>query len=580
MLTRFAIAVLFLLSLQTFAQRGDTTIYMTSDDEHVFYRCIGKMDSTGLKQGIWNFYYDAYCSAITEINGECMYTVLPKNERKWLADSGLYINDRKSGWWTRWDMQDRLFARAFYDTAHAYPLQIIAYTDDKAVKYELLLSPPAGNNQLLVYFYDSYRNLIETRILSTGSDTVLKAVIHTQGKPNNTSDYDSAITGHEYPKAYETAFEFLRRHAGIPREMRHDGVITKYHANGKRSGYYASDSVVTWYPDGRMASQSIGFSQLAVPQRSAAAAISPSGVTRNWDAAGHLIREVYEYKTQLPGNAIITLNDENGQMHATGKTDRSGLKHGYWSYYRHDTKGNCWRSEFGKYEHGVKTGTWTGLHPNGKTRYVAGFRKYKATFVPGRLVSNMPPRGDADQFVIGRIKHNRMRIKGSIITADFHSYYPDGTKEFVIALAADGAKNGRWQYFDSTGKQCAFREYRDERLIDSSWWSYPGGEKFRTVYYDSNGYAIHTKNYSKSDSKNASEQIDPADPFTLLIYSCDGLEKLYYEPGGKGGRKAVKKYARTQKKRIRYYGTNNLKKNELDRRKYASDFMNRLFYRF
>lgn len=562
MLTRITIAVLLLLSLQTQAQR-DTSIHTFSRDSAIEYIGYGKMDAMNRKQGPWVFHYykinTIYKTRIVNRfePGNCGYT-------QTFADSGIYENDKRSGLWIHWNKTGKVGGRLWYTTDDSIPKHIITYFENGYKRHEVERIQSKEGEKRVLKIYRADDEVLETQVAYIQPAGDLNGIIYThQLLINDVDELFGFPRFNNYVAIHKQTFintngqriDSVYSKNGVLSEVKNGYAVTTFFQNGNKSGYHTHDTILRWYDNGQLATQSINLRNTGINARLVPGVIPSRGVFRRWNSTGELLQEVYDYPEVLPAKATALLGDERNQVRAQGLTDERGYRHGDWLFYKNDSAGNRWLCEQGRFEHGIKTGTWKGFHANGKLKYETQFVQYRAKYMPVTMYSKTTSRGDGDALVIKKQNKKYIRFRAAEIVGTYKSYYPNGKTQYELQLGSNDRFEGNWKYHDSTGKLLAFRSYRNGLPADSAWWCFPNGDLFQKTYYDSLGQVIRSIRVApaqfypgitefKSSPDNSfvnGATSDPADPFEQLQQHCDGFGRLYPPPSNsKRYRKQVK----------------------------------------
>jgi antitoxin component YwqK of YwqJK toxin-antitoxin module len=562
MLTRITIAVLLLLSLQTKAQR-DTSIHTFSRDSAIEYIGYGKVDALNRKQGPWVFHYYKI-NYVVRNRIYARYDIDASGYKQTFADSGIYENDKRSGLWIHWNKTGKVGGRLWYSTNDSIPKHIITYLPNGFKRHEVeRMQTPRGEKHI-IKIYRADEELLETQVVYNDPADGMHGIIYTHELLINDfrelfdfpqiSNY-AAINKKTIVNTSGQRIDSIFSKNGELTEIKNGYAVTTFFQNGKKSGYYTHDTILTWYENGQPATQSINLRNTGINARLIPGVVPSRGVFCRWSSTGELLREVYDYPDVLPAKTTALLGDERNQVRAQGLTDERGYRHGDWLFYKNDSAGNRWLCEQGRFEHGIKTGTWKGFHANGKLKYETTFVQYRAKYMPVTMYSKTTSRGDGDLLVIDKQKKNYIRIRAAEIVGTYKSYYANGKTQYELQLGANDRYEGSWKYHDSTGKLLAFRSYRKGLPADSAFWCYPNGDLFQKTFYDSLGQVVRSiriapaqiyqgiKEFKSSPDNSFVKGItpDPADPFEQLQQNCAGFGRLYPPPSNsKRYRKQVK----------------------------------------
>lgn len=552
----------------------DTSVHTFSRDSSIEYIGYGKMDAMHRKQGSWVFHYykinTIYKTRIVNRfePGVCGYT-------QTFADSGLYENDKRTGLWIHWNKNGKVGARIWYSAGDTAPMHIISYFENGYKRHEAERVQTSQGEKQIVRIYRSDDNLLETQIYYANPGGNLQGIIYTHAIPVNYFDeniYYAPADKHTYVFSDASRIDSVYGKNGLLSETKKGNSVTTYFVNGKPSGYYTHDTIMTWYDNGQPATQSVNLRNTGITALLTPGVINSYGVFRRWSSSGELLLETYDYPTYLPFNATALLGDDQNHVRGQGPTDGKGYKHGAWNYYAQDSSGNRWVTEKGTYDHGIRTGTWTGFHPNGKKKYETQFVTYTSKLYPATMYSKTMPRGDGDQLVIMKQKADYIRMRAGEIAGNYTTYYPNGNKQYEITPVSDDMYNGAWRYYDSTGKLLAYRNYRNGLPADSAWWCYPDGRLFQKMYYDSLGNLMRSSRLTPEPHTFAkAPQIFlkdfsftsayPPDPFEILYENCAGFGRLYTQPASlepyKRNKKRLEKEKKKQEKMYRQYRKDN-----------------------
>lgn len=546
------------------AQR-DTSVHTFSRDSTIEYIGYGKVDAMQRKQGSWMFHYYRISSIVNKHRtagsepGVYGYT-------QTLADSGIYENDKRTGLWIHWNKTGKVGARMWYVAEDTVPMHIITYFENGYKRHEVeRVKTPQGEKRI-VRIYRAEDNLLETQVYYVNPGDNLQGIIYTHAiQVNDFGENIYYVPADKHTRVFtdDIRIDSTYNKNGQLSEIKKGNAVTTYFINGKPSGYYTHDTILTWYDNGQLATQSVNLRNTGITAFLTPGVINSYGVFRRWSSSGELLLETYDYPTYLPFNATALLGDDQNHVRGQGATDEKGYKHGAWNYYAQDTSGNRWITEKGTYEHGIRTGTWTGFHPNGKKKYETQFVMYSSKLYPAAMYSKTMPRGDGDQLVIMKQKADYIRIRAGEIAGNYTAYYPGGNKQYEITLGSDDTYSGAWRYYDSTGKLLAYRNYRNGLSADSAWWCYPDGRLFQKLYYDSLGQMVRSSRYAPEPSTFAkAPQIFlkdfsftvayPPDPFEILYRNCAGFGRLYTQPSdNKAHMKQVRRIQKTIKENKR-----------------------------
>lgn len=165
------------------------------------------------------------------------------------------------------------------------------------------------------------------------------------------------------------------------------------------------------------------------------------------------------------------------QNDTINKTDTSGKQQGYWIIYENKVK-----SEEGRFEHGVRVGTWKAYYPTGNP-------KSQITYQAGK------PNGYAKfYYENGNVSEEGLWKENKWI-GEYKFYHPNGNPAYEWKYSESGKRTGVQKYYHENGKI----------MIEGEWKE--GKENGTIKEYDDNGKLVAEKTFNQGQLDAASVKI-------------------------------------------------------------------------
>lgn len=154
------------------------------------------------------------------------------------------------------------------------------------------------------------------------------------------------------------------------------------------------------------------------------------------------------------------------QNDTINKFDENGMQHGYWIIYENNVK-----SEEGRFEHGLKVGTWIGYYPSGKI-------KHQITYQNGK------PNGYAKFYYENGNVSEEGLWKENKWVGEYKFYHKNGNLAYDWNYSESGKRTGTQKYYHENGKI----------MIEGEWKE--GKENGIIKEYDNTGKLIAEKTFN------------------------------------------------------------------------------------
>lgn len=359
------------------------------------------------------------------------------------------------------------------------------------------------------------------------------------------------------PQPYEKVVRvYSRTHQGkTPSKM------TTYHSNGQLWQYLevvngrALGFYREWHENGNLRLELNVIEGLGDLNEEAQLSWVYDGLTRAWDAQGHLLAEIYYEKGKLQGNALYY--HQNGKVSKVipyendhidgdllyydtkggliGKTPYiQGVRHGI-ATYKGDSKQPAYSEEY--YHEALINATYHDFSGKIIDRIENGYGM-QPVFEEGKLISkreyqNGIPEGRVETYDKRGNLHSVFHIKDGRKHGDEWIYYPTNEKEPQAKLYmqwSDDVIQGIARTWYPNGRLESEREFVDNQKhgISSSW--YRDGSLMMVEEYEND--ELYQGTYMKKGDTVPVSSIDHGEG-TATLYDADGvfLKRVPYKKG-------------------------------------------------